>query len=72
MNEALLQNYTPEEVKLALNSIGDLKAPGLDGMPAAFYKQYWELIGDKVTVEVLVVRRCQKIGMRHVSFLYPR
>ena len=55
VNDTLLQEFTKEEVKMALDSIGDLKAPGPDGMPAIFYKHYWDLIGDQVTQEVLQV-----------------
>jgi hypothetical protein len=55
MNEALLKEFTREEVKKALDAIGDLKAPGPDGMPAIFYKQFWDMLGDKVTDEVLAV-----------------
>jgi hypothetical protein len=40
MNESLMAVYTEDEVRSALESIGDLKAPGLDGMPALFYKKY--------------------------------
>ena len=36
MNEALLASYTEEEVKHALFSIGDLKAPGPDGLNGAY------------------------------------
>jgi len=32
--------------------MGDLKAPGVEGMPTLFYKQYWEIIGADVTQEV--------------------
>jgi hypothetical protein len=32
MNKSLLKEFTQEEVKGALDSIGDLKAPGNDGM----------------------------------------
>ena len=31
---------------------GDLKAPGVDGMPALFYKQFWDIVGSDVTREV--------------------
>lgn len=41
MNQALTREFTDAEIKQALDSIGDLKAPGEDGMPALFYKQYW-------------------------------
>jgi hypothetical protein len=33
MNNSLVKDFTREEIKLALDSIGDLKAPGPDGMP---------------------------------------
>jgi hypothetical protein len=39
----------------ALESIGDMKAPGLDGMHALFYKKFWDIVGEKVTDEVLNV-----------------
>ena len=39
----------------ALDSIGDLKAPSADGMPAIFYKKYWQLVGDNMVQEVLHV-----------------
>jgi hypothetical protein len=40
MNELLVREFSAEEVKAALDCIGDLKAPGLDGLPAVFYKSY--------------------------------
>lgn len=41
MNDFLMRPFSAEEVPAALDSIGDLKAPGPDGMPALFYKQFW-------------------------------
>jgi hypothetical protein len=61
MNEALLADFSEEEVKKALNAIGDLKAPGLDGMSALFFKEYWDVVGDKLTCEVLQVLNGAKI-----------
>jgi hypothetical protein len=55
MNDALIQEYNADEVKNALESIGDMKAPGPDGMPSIFYKRFWEVVGEKVTEEVLQV-----------------
>lgn len=55
MNIMLTKEYTAEEVAAALKCIGDLKASDLDGMPAIFYKRYWELVGEQVTAEVLSV-----------------
>jgi hypothetical protein len=40
MNEDLVSDFTQEEIKMALEAIGDLKAPGPDGMPAIFYKKF--------------------------------
>lgn len=40
MNQYLLAQFTPEEVKNALFSIGDFKAPGPDGLHAIFYKRF--------------------------------
>ena len=53
MNRALLAPYTAEEVRKALFDIGDLKAPGPDGLHAIFYKRFWAMLGDDLTEEVL-------------------
>jgi hypothetical protein len=55
MNEVLCEEFSSKEVVEALDSIGDLKVPGLDGMHAVFYKKFWEVVGEKVTEEVLNV-----------------
>lgn len=47
--------FIVEDVRKALESIGDLKAPGLDGMPAIFYKRFWGTVGETVVQEVLDV-----------------
>ena len=39
-NESLTRVFTGSEVKEDLDSIGDIKAPGPDGMPAIFYKKF--------------------------------
>jgi hypothetical protein len=52
MNEALIKEFTAEEIKLGLDSIGDLKAPGSDGTPALFYKKYWDICGVDIIREV--------------------
>ena len=53
MNEMLQKEYTRGEIFEALQSIGDIKAPGPDGMPSVFYKKCWDTVGDKVVAEVL-------------------
>jgi hypothetical protein len=52
MNEHLMAEFTREEIKEALDSIGYLKAPGVDGMPAISYKK---TVDDTVVHEVLSV-----------------
>jgi hypothetical protein len=54
MNEFLLKEFLEEEVKSALDSIGDFKAPGPDGMPSIFYKNLWDIVGRKLTTDVLL------------------
>lgn len=53
MNRSLLAPFQEEEVRKALFSIGDLKAPGSDGLHAVFYKRFWDMLGDYLTGEVL-------------------
>ena len=53
MNNALMAPYTAEEVQKALFNIGDLKAPGPDGLHAIFYKRLWSMLGEDLTEEVL-------------------
>jgi hypothetical protein len=55
MNELLTTEFTREEIKEALDGMGDLKAPGTNGMPAILYKKFWHLVGDQVVSEVLQV-----------------
>jgi hypothetical protein len=52
MNDMLLQDFTKEEIKQGLDSIGDLKAPGIDGMRSLFYKKCWNIVGGDVIREV--------------------
>jgi hypothetical protein len=53
INEQLMRPYGVDEVKKALFSIGDLKAPGGDGLHAVFFKKYWDFLGTSLTKEVL-------------------
>ena len=53
MNHILLAPFSREEVKNALFSIGDLKAPGPDGLHAIFFKRFWNMLGDELIDEVL-------------------
>jgi len=55
MNSKLVAEFTEEEIKQALDSIGDLKAPGPDGLPSVFYKNFRDVVGEKLTREVMHV-----------------
>ncbi|XP_021996267.1 uncharacterized protein LOC110893468 [Helianthus annuus] len=49
----MVRTVTSEEVKLAMFSIGNDKAPGPDGYTAAFYKHAWQIIGTDVSTAVI-------------------
>jgi hypothetical protein len=53
MNERLMAPFSAHDVKKAVFSIGDFKAPEPDGLHALFYKNFWNLFGNQITVEIL-------------------
>ena len=44
--ESLKQPISIEEIKIAVFSMKDKKAPGIDGIPIEFYKTFWSLINE--------------------------
>lgn len=52
MNESLMEAFTHEEIKQAMDNIGDLTASGPDGMLVLFYKKFWDMVSEKVIQEV--------------------
>jgi hypothetical protein len=47
--------YSPPPLglpEILTDSISDLKAPGPDGLPSVFYKNFWDVVGEKLTHEV--------------------
>lgn len=55
MNELSTKPFSGEEIKRAPDAIGNLKAPGPDGMPAVFYKKFWHMVCPKIQEEVFKV-----------------
>ena len=53
MQEYLPREYSADEIKAALFQMGPTKVPGLDGMNAFFYQNFWHIVGDDVTAVVL-------------------
>ncbi|KAJ0479496.1 putative RNA-directed DNA polymerase [Helianthus annuus] len=49
----MVRQVTREEVKNAIFSIGENKAPGPDGYTLAFFKNSWGIVGDEVTKSIV-------------------
>jgi hypothetical protein len=47
-NEDLLRSFTKEELDLVLKETKTDIAPGSDGFPFLFYKQFWPILGERV------------------------
>ncbi|KAL5560150.1 hypothetical protein UlMin_036361 [Ulmus minor] len=48
MKNCLLKPFTEDDVKAAVFGMSRTKAPGFDGMPALFFKKYWQFVGQDV------------------------
>lgn len=46
----LCMSFTKEDVHDALKGIDDIKAPGLDGFSAGFFKEAWPLIHEEAVL----------------------
>ena len=53
MNIQHLEEFSKNEVHVALNQMAPLKAPGTDGMPPIVYQHYWDLVGKDITQFIL-------------------
>ncbi|GJU01186.1 sodium/hydrogen exchanger 6 [Tanacetum coccineum] len=47
------EEVTNEEVKSAIFSMGDDKAPGPDGFIVAFFKKVWDVVGEDITCAIM-------------------
>lgn len=57
VNERLIQDPTPEEVREATFAIHPDKAPSPDGFSASFFQANWEVVGPAVTQEIQIFFR---------------
>ncbi|GJR54178.1 hypothetical protein Tco_1404699 [Tanacetum coccineum] len=48
----MVRNVTDREIKDAMFSMGDDKAPGPDGYSTAFFKDAWVIIGEEITLAI--------------------
>ena len=48
MNFKLLQEFTRDEIQSALHQMGPLKSPSPNGLPACFYQENWDIVGEEV------------------------
>ena len=49
MNSHLKEPFTPEDITTALSEICPTKAPGPDGLLAAFFQKHWQIVGEGLT-----------------------
>jgi hypothetical protein len=73
MNLQLDAEFTAAEVEHALNQMGLLKAPGLDGMAPIFYQKYWNIVGNDLTASILSCLKdgslLKKINHTHICLI---
>jgi hypothetical protein len=69
MNASLSREFTGHEVREGIDSIGDLKAPGPDGVPAIFYKAFWHMVEPKIQEKVLAVLNAMLNGWSKMTIV---
>ena len=55
MNQFLIKQFTRAEIEAALKQMHPTKSPGPDNIPAIFYENYWDILGNDVVGMVLNV-----------------
>ena len=61
-NESLKQSITMEEIKLAVDSMEEDRAPGPDGYNVNFIKICWDIIKNDLSKMIKKSQTCSKIG----------
>jgi hypothetical protein len=51
-NSSICKIPSPQEIKATIFDMNSQKAPGPDGLPALFYKRYWNIVGPTVIAVV--------------------
>ncbi|GJS29411.1 hypothetical protein Tco_0490031 [Tanacetum coccineum] len=51
--DCMVRDVTNDEIKSAMFSMGDDKAPGPDGFPATFFKKAWDVVGGDILLVLL-------------------
>lgn len=73
MVSQLSRAYSRADIEAALSEMHPCKSPGLDGLPALFYKKYWDVVGDDICDLVLNFLNdgCmpEDINFTHVAFI---
>jgi len=57
----LLANLSEQEIHKAMFSLKPYKALGMDGLHAGFFQQFWNVLGQSVIEEILIVFHSKRI-----------
>ena len=67
INAQFEEPFTSEDITRALSEMGPTKAPGPDGLHAAFFQKYWQIVGEGVTKTCLHIlnEQCTLDSLNH-------
>ncbi|KAH9732412.1 putative reverse transcriptase/RNA-dependent DNA polymerase [Citrus sinensis] len=68
MNTHLEEPFTPEDITRALSEMCPTKAPGPDGLPAAFFQKHWQIVGEGLTKTCLHILNEQVARLQASKF----
>lgn len=58
----LSKSYSKEEICYDIKGMEDWKAPGPDGLQAAFYQRAWSVVGDSVSTSIIEILEVAKFS----------